>query len=176
MPPAPTLSTPERAFLAALLAHFPALAALTLPTAASYARVQDGVWSGGTYVAWGTDNRETPIRLCGAPGAHNFELKLVDGTSSPYMVLAGVVGVGARGVREGRALEMGDCRDKPVSEMSVEEREAAGVGRRVPRSVGEAREALRADGVVREVLGEEAVKGYLAVNEVGPLVDRILCA
>jgi glutamine synthetase len=164
-PPAPSLSAPERAFLASVLAHFPALAALLLPTPASYARVQDGLWTGGTHVAWGTDNREAPVRLCGAPGAHNFELKLVDGTASPYAVLAGVVGVGARGVREGAVLEAGDCA-RPASEMSAAEREALGVRERVPRSVGEARAAFRADAVVREVLGGEAAGAFLAVNEV----------
>jgi hypothetical protein len=42
------------------------------------------VWSGGTYVCWGTDNREAPVRLCNAnsPSARNFELRFIDGLAN----------------------------------------------------------------------------------------------
>ncbi|OBZ77907.1 Protein fluG [Grifola frondosa] len=72
---APTLTPTERSFLQSLITHLPAVCALTMPTAASYARVFDGIWSGGTYASWGTDQREAPVRLCGPPGHHHFELK-----------------------------------------------------------------------------------------------------
>ena len=64
--------------------HLPALTALTLPQPASYKRVGDGVWSGGTYVCWGTDNREAPVRLCNAacPSSRNFELRFIDGLAN----------------------------------------------------------------------------------------------
>ncbi|KAJ8589223.1 glutamine synthetase/guanido kinase [Rhizopogon salebrosus TDB-379] len=57
----------ERVFLAGLLDHLPAACALTLPIRASYARMVDGIWSGGTWIALGTHNRETPVRLCVPP-------------------------------------------------------------------------------------------------------------
>ena len=44
------LSSVEKSFLAGVMAHLPSLPALTLPIPASYKRVGDGVWSGGTYV------------------------------------------------------------------------------------------------------------------------------
>ena len=74
----------EASFLAELLTHLPSLAILTLPLSASYKRMVDGAWSGGTYVCWGTDNREAPIRLCNAtsPASRNFEVKCIDGTES----------------------------------------------------------------------------------------------
>ncbi|KAH9918703.1 glutamine synthetase/guanido kinase [Epithele typhae] len=151
---APTLTPAERSFLAGVLAHLPAALALTLPTAASYARMRDGVWAGGTYACWGTYNREAPLRACGGAGAHHFEAKCVDGTSAPHLALAALLAAGTRG---------------PVAEMSAEEREAVGLGegrvKRLPLSIGEAREALRKDAVMREMLGEEFVSAYLGVNE-----------
>jgi hypothetical protein len=87
-PNAPTatndLTSYEASFLSSLLDHLPAVTALTLPQPASYKRVGDGVWSGGTYVSWGTDNREAPVRLCNAnsPSSRNFELRFIDGLAN----------------------------------------------------------------------------------------------
>ncbi|KZP25611.1 glutamine synthetase/guanido kinase, partial [Athelia psychrophila] len=50
----------ESFFLAGLLAHLPAITAFTLPQTSSYKRMMDGVWAGGTYISWGTENREAP--------------------------------------------------------------------------------------------------------------------
>lgn len=170
-PLAPSLTPIERSFLQGILSHLPALCALTLPTPASYARVLDGIWSGGTYVCWGRDNREAPVRLCGSGGkgggGHHFELKSSDATSNPYIALAGIVGVGARAIAKGEQLKTGNC-TKPVALMSEEERVSAGVNgvERLPNSAAEARGNLKKDDVVRDVLGAEFVGAYLAVNEV----------
>lgn len=68
-----TMQPHEASFLGSVLDHLPALCAFTLPTEASYARVKDGMRSGGTYVCWGSnDNREAPLRLCGSPGSHHI--------------------------------------------------------------------------------------------------------
>jgi len=89
----------ERFFLQALLEHLPGVAVLTLPQRSSYARVGDGLWSGGTFAAWGTDNREAAVRLTGAPDKHRFEVRTVDGTASPHLSLAAILGahVGCEG-------------------------------------------------------------------------------
>ncbi|KAF1982074.1 hypothetical protein K402DRAFT_215314 [Aulographum hederae CBS 113979] len=34
----------------------------TLPQAGSHGRIADDQWSGGSWIAWGTQNRETPPR------------------------------------------------------------------------------------------------------------------
>ena len=180
LPAAPSedLSPPEASFLAGLLDSLPSLALLTLPMRASYARMMDGIWSGGTYVCWGTDVRESPIRLCaarGGRGARNFELRTVDATENAYAALAGVLGVGARGVREGMKLEMGDCgvllgeagmQVKTVAEMGEAERRAYGIGARMPLTWEEARETMVASTVLKGVLGERFVDGYMNVNKV----------
>ena len=65
--------------------------------------------------------------------------------AAPHLALAALLAAGTRGIVDGALLEVGDCA-KPVVEMSEEERLAVGLGKdpvRLPRSIGEAREALR---------------------------------
>lgn len=157
----------ERSFLQGVLKHVPALCALTLPTTYSYARVGDGLWSGGTYAAWGTDNREATVRLCGAVGQHRFEVRFVDGTASPYLLLAGILGAGTQALVDRAPLQSGDC-PKPVVEMTDDEKRAFGVlnAGRVPLTLQQARENLRRDQELRGVLGDTFVTMYLDVNEV----------
>ena len=52
--------------------------------------------------------------------------------------------------------------------MSEAEREAVGLADavRLPGTIGEARSALAADEVMKEMLGEDFVNDYLGVNEV----------
>jgi glutamine synthetase len=135
----------------------------------------DGVWSGGTYVCWGTENREAPIRVCNAsaPSSRNFELKAVDGTSNPYLVLAGILGVGAFGIKEKRKLNLEDiCGDKSAAMMTEEQRKALGVTDRMPLSLEEARERFLGDKVVKELFGALFVEKYLAVNKVSYPTER----
>jgi glutamine synthetase len=161
------LTSHESAFLSSLLAHLPALTALTLPLPASYKRMIDGVWSGGTYVCWGTDNREAPVRLCNAssPSSRNFEVKCHDGLANPYLSLAGMLGAGSVGVKEGQKLRMGNCDGQTAANMGEAGRKALGITQRMSLTWEESRKAFGADEVVRNVLGNEVVDTYLAVNE-----------
>ncbi|EDR06640.1 uncharacterized protein LACBIDRAFT_328500 [Laccaria bicolor S238N-H82] len=182
-PPSPSISSPnltslEASFLAGLLAHLPSLTILTLPLSASYKRMVDSAWSGGTYVCWGTDNREAPIRLCNAtsPSSRNFEVKCVDGTSIPYLAFAGLIAAGVEGgVKINRALEMRDCSahgevGKTAADMGEEERARCGITERLPLNWEAAREAFRGDAVLGEAFGEAFVTGYLNVNKVRFLI------
>ncbi|KAF8505219.1 glutamine synthetase guanido kinase [Gautieria morchelliformis] len=161
------LSAREQEFLAGLLDHLPAVAAFTLPTPASYKRVADGVWSGGTYVSYGNENREAPVRLTNAasPSSRNFELRFIDGTANPHLALAAVLAAGMIGIKTRQALTAKDCQDASAAAMTEEERKAMGITKRMPLSVEEARRNLRADNVLRGVLGKELVGPFLAVNE-----------
>ncbi|KAG2129655.1 uncharacterized protein EDB93DRAFT_1182164 [Suillus bovinus] len=176
------LITPlESVFLAGVLRHLQACCAFTLPLRASYARMLDGIWSGGTWVAWGRDNREAPVRLCvpaasldpnpatNAPSKNHFEIKCVDGTSSPYLVLASLIGSGLLGIQSQAPLVEQDCAT-PAALMTEAEREAVGVTRRMPMSWEEARAALKADEELKGVLGV-LVDGFLSAGE---LLDELL--
>jgi glutamine synthetase len=128
------------------------------------------MWSGGTNVCWGTENREAAVRLCHAtsPSSRNFEVKCVDGTANPYIVLAGILGVGSKAISEGRPLKMGDCGSdgKVAAHMTQEEKKTMGIVDKLPANLMEARKLFKADAVLREVLGEQFVEGYLSVNRV----------
>jgi glutamine synthetase len=170
------LTRAETHFLSGVLTHLPALCALTLPTAASYARMQDGVFSGGTHVAWGRDARETPLRLCGAPraGAAHFEFRPLDGTANPYVALAGVLGAGSRGIAEKTRLDISPCGQDSPAEMSAEERERHGIVGRLPLDLADARRRLGQDEVLRDILGDVA-DVWNNVNEVHRCPRRVSC-
>ncbi|KAG6828009.1 hypothetical protein H0H92_009701 [Tricholoma furcatifolium] len=163
------LSPIESSFLASVLANLPALTALTLPTVASYKRMADGVWSGGTYVNWGTENREAPIRLSNAtsPSSRNFEMRFVDGTANPYIALAGILGSGFAGVRDKMVLKVQDCPGpKTAAQLTEDERQALGITQRMALTWEEARRNLSGNKLLRDsVLGVELTEKYLAVNQ-----------
>ncbi|KAF8635152.1 hypothetical protein AX15_000530 [Amanita polypyramis BW_CC] len=165
--PSQGLSPYESSFLAGVLDHIRALAALTLPIPASYKRVVDGTWSGGTYVHWGTENRESPIRLTNStsPTGRRFEMRFVDATANPHLVLASILAAGHAGIKSKRTLDMKDCPGpKAAAQMSETERRALGITQRMPLSWGEARRYFEQDELVRRTFGEEFVTKYLSVN------------
>ncbi|KXN82730.1 Protein fluG, partial [Leucoagaricus sp. SymC.cos] len=166
--PLDQMSKHESAFLAGVIEHLPALPAITLPTPASYKRMVDGVWSGGTYVHYGTENREAPIRLSNAtsPSSRNFEMRFVDGTANPHLALAAIIGAGVRGLKGMKTLTVKDCPGpKCAWEMTEDERKALGITRRMPLDVEEARKYLAEDSGMKEVLGEVLVEKYLSVSK-----------
>jgi glutamine synthetase len=159
------MSPLERSFLQSLLENLPSTAAFTLPTAESYARVQDGIWSCGTYACWGEDNREVAVRLTGPPGSHHFELRSMDATANPHVALATILGLGLIGIEKGLELKI-ECIEGSAAGLSVEERAIKGIIGRLPRTLSEARDAARRDTTITNVLGNDFVEKYLSANEV----------
>jgi len=170
VPQAPEITVGEASFLQSLLDHLPALIPFTMPQKASYSRMTDFIWSGGTFVAWGFDNRETPIRLTGNPGGYHMELRAIDGTAPAHVALAAIIHAGLLGLPpkssgaddyELRHLNQ----DTIVAELSEKDRKAAGVTEQLPLSVEDARAALLKDKRLVDSLGIEFVNGYLALNK-----------
>ena len=168
-----TLTPLERSYLQSLLENLPASTAFTLPTAASYDRVQDGIWSGGTYACWGVDNRETAVRLAGPPGSHHLEVRTIDGTANPHIVLATLLGLGLVGVQKGLELKIEGI-DGSAVHLSAEERTKKGIVGRLQRTLSEARDAARKNTTVGDVLGQDFVEKYLSANEVRVLKVVVL--
>jgi glutamine synthetase len=164
-----SLSPLEEQFLSGMLTHMRALPALTLPTPASYKRVVDGVWSGGTYINWGTENREAPVRLCNARSttSRNFEVRILDATANPHIALAGMLKAGLEGIVKELPLSIRDCTGKvTAAQMDEAGRKALGIEKRLPLSWEEGREAFVEDTVISGWFGEEFVNKYLSVNKV----------
>ncbi|KIY72428.1 glutamine synthetase/guanido kinase [Cylindrobasidium torrendii FP15055 ss-10] len=161
------LSRTESSFLSGLLKELPAIVAMTLPTTASYARVGDDLWSGGTWVSWGTEHRETPIRLSNAasPKSRNFEMRFIDGTSNPYLVLALILSAGTQGVQRGDVLTMKECDPSTTpAHMSPGERNEHGITERMPLTWASARETFASSAFIKQTLGESAT-AFLSINK-----------
>ncbi|KAH8998170.1 glutamine synthetase/guanido kinase [Lactarius akahatsu] len=160
-----TMTLLERSFLQSLLENLPSSTVFTMPTATSYDRVQDGIWSCGTYACWGEDNNDVAIRLTGPPGSHHLEVRTIDGTANPHIAIATVLGLGLIGVQKGLELKIG-ATDRPAVLLSAEERTKKGIVGHLHRTLSAARDATRKDATISDVLGQEFVQAYLSVNEV----------
>lgn len=104
----------EAGFWAGVLNHLGAICAFTMPERDSYKRVADNSWTGGTYIAWGTQNRETPLRKV---GNGRWEVRVIDGCANMFLAMSAVMGAGLLGLRKGWGVkELGkdcDCESDP---------------------------------------------------------------
>lgn len=150
----------EQSFIASVLAHLPAITAVTMPQPVSYGRVTDDSWTGGTWVAWGTNNRETPLRRV-SPA--RWEVRCLDGLANMYLSLAVILGVGLGGVRAQMPLEMQDCRVNPTK-LTDEEKASLGIVKRLPRTFEDALKALEGDEEVKGMVNEVLVGNWIEVK------------
>ena len=155
------LSDSGRAFIAGLLAHLPALCALSVPSPNSYRRLRPSAWA-GAYCTWGHLNREAAVRVSvGGAGSARFELKTSDATANPYLALGSVIAAGLDGIERNLTLPPETAFDPSL--LSDAEREAQGI-RALPSSLGEAITALEQDEALLAALGAERAQTYLAVR------------
>ena len=115
----------EMAFWASVLEHLPALCAFAMPQAQSYARVMDDGWTGGTWVAWGTQNREVPLRRVETRGrgkGARWEVRCLDGLANMYLALGAIVGAGLQGIQKGTQMTAKDCRSMRFRSMPTLDR------------------------------------------------------
>ncbi|MGV9305157.1 MULTISPECIES: glutamine synthetase family protein [unclassified Nonomuraea] len=144
-------------FVGGLLAHMPALTALTCGSVNSFRRLAPRMWS-SAYAVYGPDNREAAVRVCspvGEEGTANLELKPSDSSANPYLSLGAVIHAGLDGIR--RELDPGD----PVL---VDPDTRPGAYPRLPATLDEALDALEADPLLMAALGPLRAGAYLAVK------------
>lgn len=172
----------EENFFAGILENLNAISALTMPNIASYDRVGDGCWAGGTWVAWGEQNKEVPLRRCSKKDAH-WEVKCVDGCSNLYLGISGVIAGGCLGLKAKTKLpgtgaiskahpfimdllgsRTNKRKDDP-SKMTSRERNGLGILKKLPKDLSEALEALKDNKELKEWIGEEAMKKFLIVKK-----------
>jgi glutamine synthetase len=161
-------------FIGGLLAHLPALTALTCGSVNSYRRLAPQMWS-SAYTIYGMDNREAAVRICSPmrddpAGSVNLELKPSDSSANPYLALGACIYAGLDGIR--RKLDPGEAVNVDPATLTEAERLAAGA-RRLPGSLAEALDALEADELLMESLGDLRRRAYLAVkrSEVAAFAD-----
>jgi glutamine synthetase len=160
------LTAEGEAFAAGILDRLPALLALGSPSVASYLRLVPSHWA-GAYACWGLENREAALRMItGSAGstdwAANFEVKCLDLTANPYLLLAGLLAAGSAGVASKARLP------KPVdvdpAALPPEELRKRGI-RRLPTSLRESTDALAADPVLRDAFGSALIDSVIAVRD-----------
>ena len=145
-------------WLAGLLAHAPALAALCAPTLPAYARFQGSLMAPQA-AHWGHDNRGAMLRVVGEAGdaGTRIENRLGEPMANPYLAMAAQVWAGLDGLQ--LRLEPPPATEAPYGPAAVAgEPQAAGPADGtpppLPRSLGRALDALAADPVLRQGLGE----------------------
>ena len=143
------LSERGRHFVGGLLEHADAVAALSTPNPNAFKRYDpDGF---APYAAaWGLDNRMTALRV--PHGVPRIENRIASADANPYLVMAATLAAGLDGLK--RELDPGD----PY------EGNPAGDAPAFPQSLPEALSALEDDDVIRESLGEELVRAYVATK------------
>ena len=176
------LSKKEMSFFASVLDKLPAICAFALPQPVSYKRIADDSWMGGTWITWGTQNRETPLRRS---GEHRWEIRCMDGLGNMYLNLAAFFAAGLHGTENGTEMRWKDCEresasfplirsqlnhdtdvqsDNP-SRMSDELRSEYGILNKMPTTIDQSLAALESDVMLPDILGKEIVEIYLNVKK-----------
>lgn len=120
----------------------------------------DGFWAGGRWVAWGTQNRETPLRKC--DNGH-WEFKALDGLANPYMAIGAILAAGTDGILNHTRLSWSDVQGDPASLTEVQ-RKDLGVTEMLPSNLKEALEVLGADEKLLHLLNPVLVQRYIDVK------------
>lgn len=159
------LTAEAERFCAGILERLPALLAVGAPTVASYLRLIPSHWA-GAYACWGPENREAGLRMItgsigGSAWAANLEVKCVDLTANPYLLLAALLATGSAGMRTG--LRLPAPVDVDPAALSPDELQRRGI-RRLPETLHAAVEAFAADEVLRGAFGPTLVDSILAVR------------
>ena len=154
------------AFAAGILRRLPALLALGAPSVASYLRLVPSHWA-GVYGCWGLENREAALRMItGSAGssewAANLEVKCVDLTANPYLLLAGLLAAGLDGIAARARLPAPI--DVDPAALGPKELDRRGI-QRLPTSLRESTDALAADSMLRSALGSPLIDSVLAVRD-----------
>jgi len=150
-------------FLAGILEHGPALMPFFNPTINAYRRIHEEALV-PTLVSWGHDNR---LCLARVPrergGATRVELRLGDGSSNPYLTAAAALFAGLDGID--RELEP----PAPIAGLIYEQPEAEDCTP-LPRTFDAALEALDADPLIADAMGEELLRTFRTIK--GSELDR----
>lgn len=135
-------------FMGGVLAHARALTGVGAPTVNSYRRLQPASWA-PAHVAWAESNRAALVRIPGKARRH-IEFRAADHTCNPYLLLTALIAAGIDGLD--RELDPGAPASGDLGRLSMADLQAQGV-ELLPRSAGEALDAVDQDAVVMDALG-----------------------
>ena len=158
-----TNAVQETQFLAGILQRLPLLCAFSMPYESSYSRLAPSV---GEWVSWGTGNRETPIRRIDTA---YWELRSIDCTANPYIVLAVYIASGVLGIENGSSLRLKDCQG-PLSRLDSKARAQLNIDTAMPKNLHESMERLEHEGQssymsLDSLLGRPVLDQFLQVKK-----------
>ena len=148
------LSTVGKYYLAGLLAHARAGAVFSTPTINGYKRYRPYSLAPDRAI-WARDNRGVMIRVLGQPGdaSTHLENRIGEPAANPYLYVASQIYAGLDGIA--RRLDPGPSADTPYETPAA----------LLPKSLGEAVTALRADDCFRAGFGGGFVDYYAHIKE-----------
>lgn len=155
------LSVTAKHYLAGILKHARAFAAITNPTVNSYKRLVPG-YEAPCYLAWSARNRSPLVRVPASYGpSTRIEVRNVDPSSNPYLALAMMLVSGLDGIRN--QLPLPEPVNQNIFTMSADEKMRLGIVS-LPSSLHEALEELKQDEILTQALGEHALERFLSAK------------
>lgn len=148
-------------FIAGILYHAKALAALTNPTVNSYKRLVPG-WEAPVYISWARYNRSVLVRV--PPGKElrtRLEYRPTDGSCNFYIAFAGILAGGLDGVK--RKLEPPEPVETNIYKMDEKERAERGI-EVLPGNLGDALREFSKDNHLQESLGHTFCEKFLELK------------
>jgi glutamine synthetase len=155
------LSKEAYSYIAGILRHLPAITAVANPTVNSYKRLLPG-YEAPVYIAWSPGNRSAAIRVPAKRGrSTRIELRTPDPTANPYLALACMLQAGLDGIVNGHTPPAPVNRN--IYDLTEEESGELGITS-LPHDLIKALDALEADAVMREALGEHIFSEYIRLK------------
>ncbi len=149
-----TLSEAGAHWLAGLLSHARGMTVLCTPTINGFARFRPNALAPQAAL-WGQDNRGAMLRVVGAAGdnATRIENRVGEPAANPYLYMAAQIHAGLDGLARATL-------PPPASESPY-----AADNQKLPSSLGEGLDALRADRALCAALGEDFVRYFCRIKQ-----------
>jgi len=148
-------------FIAGILSHAKALAAITSPSVNSYKRLVPG-WEAPVYLSWAKYNRSVLVRV--PPGKEmrtRVEYRPTDGSCNFYLAFAGILAAGMDGIK--RKIELPDPVEEDIYEMSEKQRAEKNI-EVLPGNLGDALRELAKDKYLQDALGRRFYEEFMRIK------------
>ena len=149
-------------YIAGIVEHARAMAAITNPLINSYKRLVPG-FEAPVYIAWSTRNRSPLIRVPEKRGSSTrIELRNPDPACNPYLAISVMLQAGLEGIK--RNLTPPAPTNKNIYHMTEEELAAEGI-QSLPGSLEEALKVMSQDELVKDALGSHIYSRYMEAKK-----------
>ena len=159
------MSGEGESFLAGVLEAMPALTGILAPSVGSHLRLVPSRWA-GAYQCWGRENREAALRLVtGSTGetgvAANAEIKCLDASANPYLVVGAVLTIGLAAIDKGLTLPDEVHGDPALLDPTELTRQGV---RRLPATAEESLACLDDSNLLKQAMGDYLYDAFTAVR------------